>query len=107
MPAPWHTALLAEPSEYDRRIAQIKADWRQRELDRRCGQPSKQWGGQKPCLLDKGHRGHHSIVVFSCDQCGHTRRAPAFVRGTDSEGQNDVMICFPCEAAGRRPGWDY
>jgi len=107
MPAPWHTALLAEPSEYDRRMAQIKADFKRRELERRCGQPSKQWGGPKPCLLDKGHKGYHSISVFVCDLCGHTRRAPWFQRNTDSEGETDAAFCFPCVARERRPGWDW
>jgi hypothetical protein len=107
MPAPWHTALLDEPSEYDRRIAQIKADFRQRELDRRCGQPSKQWGGQKPCLLDKGHKGYHSISVFCCDQCGKYRRNPYIVAGVDADGEVAAVVCFPCVARDRKPGWDY
>lgn len=26
------------------------------------------------CRLDKGHKGHHSVKVFVCDNCNKTRR---------------------------------
>jgi hypothetical protein len=26
------------------------------------------------CRLDKGHKGHHSVKVFTCDHCDKTRR---------------------------------
>jgi hypothetical protein len=98
---------MIQPNEYDQRMAAIKADMRARDRERACGQPSKQWGGSRPCRLDKGHRGYHSISVFVCDQCGHYRRAPWASHGTDSNGETDVVLCFPCVARNRRPGWDW
>ena len=42
------------------------------------------------CLLDAGHKGRHSTVVFSCDGCAKT------LRGTPASGNDEVSFCFGC-----------
>jgi hypothetical protein len=44
------------------------------------------------CLLDKGHKGRHSTVVFGCDGCGRTLRGePAVVHN-----EQGVQFCYLC-----------
>lgn len=42
------------------------------------------------CLLDKGHKGRHSTVVFWCDACGKARR------GEPAYRSEDVSVCWFC-----------
>lgn len=48
------------------------------------------------CLLDKGHKGRHSTVVFYCDGCGKARRGAPTQYGYDGNGEIDVSFCFMC-----------
>lgn len=55
------------------------------------------------CLMDLGHRGRHTTVVFYCDSCGKTRR------GSPYRSNEDADFCFMClEApyAGYKRGWE-
>jgi hypothetical protein len=49
------------------------------------------------CLLDAGHKGRHSTVVFGCDGCGRTLRGRAHRTHVD-EG---VSFCFLCSTGVR------
>jgi len=48
------------------------------------------------CLLDKGHRGKHSTVVFYCDVCGRT------YRGQPTYSDENVSVCYPCSLRPRQ-----
>jgi hypothetical protein len=47
-------------------------------------------GTRVPCKLKEGHRGGHSSVAFSCDNCGQTFRGRPHVWDTDAQ------FCFLC-----------
>lgn len=42
------------------------------------------------CLLNPGHSGYHSCVVFECDGCDKRHR------GTPEASNEDVAFCFMC-----------
>lgn len=44
------------------------------------------------CLMDEGHKGRHSTVVFYCDGCGRTFRGEP----TSSDNDAGVAFCFLC-----------
>lgn len=53
------------------------------------------------CLLDKGHRGRHSTVVFYCDGCSKARRSyPA-----SQDNVSGVAFCFLCMKEAKRRGY--
>lgn len=63
-----------------------------------CGQPTKQWGDNNgsPCLLEAGHRGHHSISVFTCDGCNKIRRGQPKVWDPDGDRGGPLGFCYVC-----------
>lgn len=49
------------------------------------------------CLMDKGHRGRCSTVVFWCDGCGKSRRGmPHAEVRNNFDGTVEVELCFMC-----------
>ena len=51
------------------------------------------------CLMDKGHRGRCSTVVFYCDSCGKARR------GNPSYSDESVSLCWMCHGLQRVAGY--
>lgn len=50
------------------------------------------------CLMDKGHRGRCSTVVFNCDCCGKTRRGrPHGESANPADGVVEIVWCFMCD----------
>lgn len=49
------------------------------------------------CLMDMGHRGRHSTVVFWCDGCSKTRRGHAVGQDRNVwDGEVEAEFCFMC-----------
>lgn len=52
------------------------------------------------CLLDEGHKGYHSTVVFMCESCSRRVRGiphrQHLVRLGDGTVDDVFNFCFPC-----------
>jgi hypothetical protein len=62
--------------------------------ERTCCAPMR---NNKLCLMDLGHKGRHSSVVYGCDQCDKTRRGShPYRQQLDSDGSVLFQSCFMC-----------
>jgi hypothetical protein len=61
-----------------------------------CNEPVRGFPGEL-CQLDKGHRGYHSCVTFSCDgPCGQQHRGTPYRSAYDSDSVPLASFCFIC-----------
>jgi hypothetical protein len=93
----WSMKLYQQYWSFIRRPGETEFTKHER-LTRRNNPWTEQFGF---CMMDKGHRGQCSTIVYHCDVCGKARRGQPH-RHYEDEG---IDVCFMCAEVNPPDPW--